>query len=60
MRLTEYDTPAVRGKVSNYEMLRGQEIKPKFKMKTSVKVERTLSSEKSNKPQAIAKLDHPF
>ena len=46
MLLTEYDTPAVRGKVTNYEMLRGQEIKPKFKMKTLVKVERTLSSEK--------------
>jgi len=60
VRLTEYDTPAVRGKVTNYEMLRGQEIKPKFKMKTSVKVERTLSSEKSNKPQAIGKLGDPY
>jgi len=29
-------------------------------MKTSVKVERTLSSEKSNKPQAIGKLGDPY
>ena len=50
VRLTDHDAGA----------LRGQEINPKFKMKTSVKDVRTLSSEQPSQPRAICKLDRRY